>query len=227
MNKQTSSAWKRKSTSSRGGIETCQSSLVSETGFTEEHHRIIPFLLHCAEQEWVVNDLCELLNQHGYSSLLCHIDEMANEAHASLAEQLNSSAATRGYCLLPMLSAQTVLTQKFDHLVMLVPANLDGVRTAYRKIKLLAARETPEIGIVMVGPRDQHAAWRYFRKLGVGTLRYLDVPLLNLGFLPAQVTPQHSANNQHRETFLARVSERLTRSDFFSALKQDTPGNTL
>lgn len=225
MNKQSSSAWKRKSTNSQGVIETCQSPLDNETGVTEERQRIIPFLLHCTDQEWVVNGLCQRLNQRGYSSLLCHIDEMAHDAHASLAEQLNSPAATRGYCLLPMMSAQTALTQKFDHLVMLVPANLDAVRTAYQKIKLLAARETPEIGIVMVGPRDQHAAWRYFRKLGIGTLRYLDVPLLNLGFLPAQVTPQHSADNQHRETFLARVSERLTRSDFFSELTPDIHGN--
>ena len=72
---------------------------------------------------------------------------------------------------------------------------------------------------MLVGPRDQHAAWRYFRKLAVGTLRYLDVPLLNLGFLPEQVTPEHGPADHHRQNFLTRISERLLSSEFHSNLE--------
>ena len=103
-------------------------------------------------------------------------------------------------------------------MVLPVPASLDGIRIAYQRIKLLSQHATPEIGIVLVGPRDQHAAWRYFRKLAVATLRYLDVPLLNLGFLPEQVGPGQDAQASHGHHFLTRISERLLFSGFYSTL---------
>jgi len=101
--------------------------------------------------------------------------------------------------------------------VLLVPANLEAVLAAYQHIKRLAQQSTSDIGVVLVGQRDQHAAWHYFRKLAVGALRYLDIPLLNLGFLPEQVTPQHGPANEHRNNFMTRISERLLRSEFYTS----------
>lgn len=110
-------------------------------------------------------------------------------------------------------------------MVLPVPANLDGIRIAYQRIKLFSQHATPEIGVVLVGPRDQHAAWRYFRKLAVATLRYLDVPLLNLGFLPEQVGPGQDAEASHGHHFLTRISERLLHSGFYSTLTITRPQN--
>lgn len=225
MDKQINPAWRRKTAASQPTSAFHADD--TETIEIEERQRIIPFLLHAVDQEWVIDDLCKVLNERGQSSFLCHIDETQNEPHSYFGTRLDSENSNGEYCLLPVISPQTVLTQQFDHLVMLVPAHLDAVRAAYRKIKQLSESASPEIGIVIVGPRDQHAAWRYFRKLGVGTLRYLDIPLLNLGFLPAQVTPEHDPANQHRQTFLARISERLARSEFFcqrgSSNRENTP----
>ncbi len=129
--------------------------------------------------------------------------------------------------LLSITSTQTLLAQRFDHVVLLVPASLDAVLDTYQRIKLLSRQQhTPEIGIVLVGPRGQHASWRYFRKLAVATLRYLGIPLLNLGFLPEQVTPRHGhgPHDHHRSNFLTRISERLLHSEFYSSRQMQPTG---
>ncbi len=177
--------------------------------------KLIPFLLHSAEQSWITHDLCKLLTRRNHSSILCHVDEQASTTEAEVFEHLaRQGASGYEYHLLPVTSPQLIKRLRLSHVVLLIPANLDAICLAYQRIKLLAEETTPEIGIVMVGPRDQHAAWRYFRKLAVGTLRYLDIPLLNLGFLPDQITPQCGPADHHRDNFLTRISERLLRSEF-------------
>jgi len=147
----------------------------------------------------------------------CHLHKISHdEPYTHLVEALRKQAGDCEFCLLPTTSAETVRAHAFDHVVLLVPANLDAVLTAYQHIKLLSQQNTPEIGVVLVEPRDQHVAWRFFRELAVGTLRHLDVPLLNLGFLPEQVAPEHAPHDRHRNNFLTRISERLLRSGFYS-----------
>ncbi len=177
--------------------------------------QVIPFLLDTPAQTWITRDLCQVLEKRGHESLLCDLDKETDGATATdLKTLLAAQTKNCEFCLLPTTSTQTVQNYRFDHVVLLVPASLDAVLAAYQRIKLLSRRQAPEIGVVMVGPRDQHAAWRYFRKLAVGSLRYLDVPLLNLGFLPEQVTPEHGPADHHRKNFLARISERLLNSEF-------------
>ncbi|MGD2075960.1 MAG: hypothetical protein PVG38_13730 [Gammaproteobacteria bacterium] len=130
-----------------------------------------------------------------------------------------------GYCLLPLTSPASLRERGLDHVVMLVPASLQATRTAYRRIKLLCAQGTPHIGIVIVGPRDQHAAWEYFRKLAVGALRYLDVPLLNLGFLPQVVTSAKTSESRVAHSFLARIGERLLHRQFYTLSTLNTVKN--
>jgi len=101
--------------------------------------------------------------------------------------------------------------------VLPVPANFEAVLAAYQHIKRLAQRNTPDIGVVLVGPGDQHSAWHYFRTLAVGALCYLDIPLSNLGFLPEQVTPGYGPPDHHRNNFLAHIIERLLRSAFYTS----------
>ena len=227
MASQLSPAWQRKTACSDrlAKISTRFLSDTPETGPHDDLCRVIPFLLHTPELSWVTHDLCKVLTERGHSSTLCHLEDPDGQA-SDLAAALPDQHSDCEFVLLPVTSPQTLLTQRFDHVVLLVPANLDAVLAAYQHIKLLAQLQhnTPEIGIVLVGPRDQHAAWRYFRKLAVGTLRYMDIPLLNLGFLPEQVTPPHGPDDHHRSNFLTRISERLLRSEFYSTQQRQQAG---
>jgi hypothetical protein len=177
--------------------------------------QVIPFLLDNPQQEWIPRELCSILTRRGHHSLLSALPADAGRASehalaATLAQQLPDTEL----CLLTTPSPAIVRAWRFDHIVLLVPANLDALLTAYQRIKLLATPVAPNIGVIVDGARDQHAAWRYFRKLAVGSLRYLDIPLLNLGFLPDAATAQNDPAEHHRENFLGRISERLLRSEF-------------
>ncbi|TCK19200.1 hypothetical protein DFR30_2497 [Thiogranum longum] len=212
-----SPVWQRKAASSDrlARISARFLSDIPETPGSEGTCQTIPFLLDNAGQSWVTHDLCQVLSQRGHKSMLCHLDEPWTGEPRDLSSEPGARTKGNRYCLVPVTSVETVRAARFDHIVLLVPASLEGVRAAYRRIKLLNEEQPVETGIVIVGPRDQHAAWRYFRKLAVASLRYLDVPLLNLGFLPEQVMPQHGPVNHHRKNFLARISERLVRIGFY------------
>ncbi len=217
MTTQLSPVWQRRPASS-DRLARISARFLSDTPDTADNAdscRTIPFLLDNPGQSWVTHDLCRVLGQRGHKAVLCHLDEPWNSQQRDLSGEPGTRTEGSQYCLLPVTSLETVRAARFDHLVLLVPASLSAVRTAYRRIKALSEEPRPEIGIVVVGPRDQHAAWRYFRKLAVGSLRYLDMPLLNLGFLPEDVTPEHGPVNHHRKNFLARISERLVRSGFY------------
>ncbi len=208
-------AWQRK-TASSDHLAKISARFLSDGPQTKQRPdgcQVIPFLLDNPAQAWITRELCHVLGKRGHDSQLCQLEEEADEK--KLAELMDEQTKKCEFFLLPTTSTETVQNYRFDHVVLLVPASLDAVLAAYQRIKLLSRREAPEIGVVMVGPRDQHAAWRYFRKLAVGSLRYLDVPLLNLGFLPEQVIPEHGPVNHHRKNFLARVSERLLNSEFY------------
>lgn len=226
MTSQINPAWRHRPASS-DRLAKIGARFLSDMGDSEKNAdfcRAIPFLLDGPAQEWIVSKLCEVLTQNGHKSIVFHIPENTGEAQQAIQEELKRQCRGCEYCMLPLDSAATARAQRLDHVVLLVPANLDAVRRAYQRIKYLAERDVPEIGIVLVGPRDQHAAWRYFRKLAVGTLRYLDVPLVNFGFLPEQVTPEHGPADQHRDNFLSRISERLIGSEFFQPCAVDAAG---
>lgn len=218
-------AWQRRAVSSDhlAKVSDHLRSEGSQQGRAVDGCQVIPFLLDNSAQDWITRDLCEVLIRRGQRSRLCDVqmatgDNMAQE----LATQLHEQAADDELCLLSTTSAEAIQSCDFDHVVLLVPASLEAILQAYRRIKLLSIRKTPDIGIVIEGPRDQHAAWRYFRKLAVGTLRYLDTPLLNLGFLPQQVLPEHGPDDHHRHNFLTRISERLLCSEFHSRYRTGT-----
>lgn len=69
-------------------------------------------------------------------------------------------------------------------LLLLTSGTLAGLRTAYRCLKLLEGRPPRQIGVVLADVRNQHAAWRLFRKLAIASLQFMDLPLNNLGYLP-------------------------------------------
>lgn len=226
MVSQLNPAWQRKSASSSRLAEISARFPDATQAATQGRNdvcRAIPFLLDTPEQHWITDELSHILTERGHPCTLCPPGEAHQIEHSSGEAQTGTTSAGNEYCLLAVPCPVTLLKSGIDHVVLLVPASLDGIRTAYQRIKLFSQHGTPEIGIILVGPRDQHAAWRYFRKLAVATLRYLDVPLLNLGFLPEQIGPGQDAEASHRHNFLARISERLLHSGFYSTLTITRP----
>jgi hypothetical protein len=227
MASQLNAAWRHK-TASPEHLKKISARFLSDEPLPEKTSggcQVIPFLLDDPAQSWIPNDLCKVLTQRGHTSRLFEpqtSQDSLDELETILQQQPNDS----DICLFPTTSPTTIQNGHFKHAVLLVPASLDAVLTAYQRIKLWSQGDTPDIGIVMVGPRDQHAAWRYFRKLAVGSLRYLDIPLLNLGFLPQQVLPEQGPSDHHRHNFLQRISERLLRSGFHSPYRVKDPADT-
>lgn len=226
MAAQLSPAWQRKTVSSDHLAKISARFLSDAPQETQraEACQVIPFLLDNATQHWVPQALAEVLDKRGRRALSVELPDRDTDPDTLQPEPAEASGAQPALYLLPTTDAALIEHHRLDHLVLLVPANLDAVLNAYRQIKRLSRDHTKplEIGIVMDGPRDQHAAWRYFRKLAVGTLRYLDVRLLNLGFLPEEVLPDQGPADHHRENFLTRISERLLRSDFHCTLPTQT-----
>ena len=218
MTSQLNPAWQRKTVSS-DHLAKISDRFLSDGPRSEQTSdgcQVIPFLLDNADQGWIPEQLGEVLSERGRHSIVYNPEDHTADSNAPFEAVLMQKAVDREFCLLPTCSVGTIQSRRFDHVVLTVPASLEGILTAYRRIKLLSSGDCPEIGIIVVGPRDQHAAWRYFRKLAVGTLRYLDVALLNLGFLPHQVTPDNGPADHHRRNYLTRISERLLRSEFYS-----------
>lgn len=224
MTTQLNPAWQRKTVSS-DHLARVSARFLSDAPRPEQTPdgcQVIPFLLDNSGQNWIPGDLCHTLTERGHRSQVRELlPDTGQAAEDIVAATLRGQPPDSELCLLTSLSPAVIHASGVDHVVMLVPASLDSVSLAYQRIKLLSRPAAPHIGIVVVGARDQHAAWRYFRKLAVGTLRFLDVPLLNLGFLPHQVTPQNGPADHHRDNFLARISERLLRSEFFTRCESD------
>lgn len=215
-------AWQRRTLSS-DHLAKVSAGFLSDSPSPEQTPdgcQVISFLLNDTGQEWVVGELCAVLTQRGRPCRLQAIGE--NDADASDPLQAGPPEDA-DFCLFTTTSAAALRHRQASRVVLLVPANLDGVMSAYRRIKLLAGEHTPGFGVVIVGPRDQHAAWRYFRKLAVGTLRFLDIPLLNLGFLPQEVTPERGQSDHHRYNFLTRIGERLLRCGFHAPWTEAVP----
>ncbi len=78
----------------------------------------------------------------------------------------------------PDLAADT------DLVLLLVDATLEDTRAAYLTTKRLAQRGVNRIGVLFRCGSDNAAARRCYRRLAVGTIRFLNLTLLNLGCLP-------------------------------------------
>ena len=72
-----------------------------------------------------------------------------------------------------------------DPLLLIVDASLPGIRETYRQIKALLQTVKPAVGIIVRGGSDPFGARRYYRRLATGCLRFLNQPIANLGWVPA------------------------------------------
>ena len=78
------------------------------------------------------------------------------------------------------LDAQTPLA----FILLVVEADLRALRQAYSRLKLLAQRRPVRCGVLVLGARDAASGSRHYRRLAMGAMRFLDLPLLNLGLCP-------------------------------------------
>jgi hypothetical protein len=219
MATQLNPAWRRRAVSSDHLAEVSNRvpSDGRQSGLVAGDCQVIPFLLDNPAQDWIVRGLSRALTRRGQRNHLYHTQGESPQPPLPAHAAPEATAATgHELYLLSTTSAAAVRSGGFDHVVLLVPAGLEAVLTAYQHIKLLSQERRPDIGVVMIGPRDQHAAWRYFRKLAVGALRYLDTPLLNLGFLTQDVVPGPGLDDHHIPDALKQLGERLLRSEFYS-----------
>ncbi len=208
MTSQLNPAWQRRPLSSNHLAEISARFLSSEArpAPAAERCQVISFLLEDERQEEVVRELAHALAQQGQA---CRWRRLG-PARTTTADPTSAADANTLH-LVTTTSVTDCLAQPADPVVVLVPASLSGLRNAYLRIKQLSAFHCPDVAVLLLGPRDQHAAWRYFRKLAVGTLRFLDIPLLNLGFLPA-TDPAGQTTPEQRRQLLGRVGARLLRS---------------
>lgn len=122
--------------------------------------------------------------QAGHSS---DIDYLTN----ALERQLNLPASSRDE---PggRWSLQSADTAPMDHLqddpfiLLLIEAHLDALKMAYTRLKRLHSLRHATFGVVVQGARDDETARRYYRRFAIGSLRFLDLPLLFCGAAPAR-----------------------------------------
>lgn len=102
----------------------------------------------------------------------------------ALVRQLNlpGAAASQDWHLQVCDSATAVPPGEF--VLLLIDSSLEATRHAYLLIKQLRVGGPRQIGVLYRAGDDLSAARRCYRRLAVGTLRFLDQPLLNLGWLP-------------------------------------------
>lgn len=102
-----------------------------------------------------------------------------------LNQQFQQQQPAPEFCFRPLNHPQPSNMRQDDPLLLFVDASLPGIRMAYRQIKGLIDSVRPAVGVVIQGSRDPFQARRYYRRLAVGCLRFLNQPIANLGWLPA------------------------------------------
>lgn len=102
----------------------------------------------------------------------------------ALARQLNLPGAASGQDWNLRTCAHPGEMEPCRLAVLMIDASLDMTRAAYTLIKQMRQRNIEHIGVIYRAGDDLAAARRCYRRLAVGTLRFLDLPLVNLGWLP-------------------------------------------
>lgn len=72
----------------------------------------------------------------------------------------------------------------FPLLLLLCEADLAALRSAYVQLKHLHPGRDATLSVIIQGARNEVIARRYYRRLAMGSLRFLDLPLLFCGAAP-------------------------------------------
>ena len=126
-----------------------------------------------------------------------------------LNEQFQQQRPAGEFCFRPLSYPQPSNMRRDDPLLLFVDASLPGIRLAYRRIKALVDSIRPAVGVVIQGSGDPFQARRYYRRLAVGCLRFLNQPIANLGWLPTDLPAS--------EDQLLRIARRIRRERFYQS----------
>ena len=105
----------------------------------------------------------------------------------ALTRQLNlpssmTDRAERDWILQPCAHLSELPQGSF--VIVMIDATLEMTREAYGLLKQISQRKFAHVGVIFRAGDDLAAARRCYRRLAVGALRFLDLPLVNLGWLP-------------------------------------------
>jgi hypothetical protein len=107
-----------------------------------------------------------------------------NAAQLRLLKAVGTQNSQHKFCLIPISNMQTTVLELFDRLLMPVAPGLDGLRSAYIRIKRLSGNATPAIGVTIIDCDTEEDARLYFDKLAVAALRFLGQRLMYCGYIP-------------------------------------------
>lgn len=102
----------------------------------------------------------------------------------ALIRQLNLPGTAAGQDWDLQIRTAAEASMRGELVLLLVDPTLDATRTAYTLIKELHARGNEHIGVLFRASDDLAAARRCYRRLAVAAIRFLNQPLVNLGWLP-------------------------------------------
>lgn len=116
----------------------------------------------------------------------------------ALSRQLNlpgsSEQGERDWNLLTYAQPGELPQSRF--IVLMIDATLDATREAYGLLKQIDRTQVEQVGVVFRAGDDLASARRCYRRLAVGALRFLNRPLVNLGWLP-NPGPHFAASLSH------------------------------
>lgn len=128
----------------------------------------------------------------------------------ALARQLNlpGSATASGWRLRSYTQPRDIA--RGTPTLLLVDPTLAATRVAYASIKALCSDGCGTVSVLFRAGDDLAAARRCYRRLAVGVLRFLDQPLINLGWLPNR-GPHFAAALAHAAQVIHSAQQRPPR----------------
>lgn len=103
--------------------------------------------------------------------------------------------------------------------VLMIDASLETTRAAYALLKQIRQRDIETVGVVYRAGDDLAAARRCYRRLAVGAVRFLNLPLVNLGWLPNP--------GPHFAASLARAAQIIHKQRRASVAPEPTRGEVM
>lgn len=112
-------------------------------------------------------------------------DELADALGRQLNQPLSEGQEAAGRWDVYVEPRPTVIDTGGARLILVLsPASLPGIRSAYGLIKQLPRYPVPRVGVLFGGPGDAHAVDRYRSRLALGASQFLDLSLIDLARFP-------------------------------------------
>ncbi len=144
---------------------------------------LIPLLLVCREDDFVVYLLKTALQQHHRNCVVLNIENQPDPLSISKSMAGEKDGAP-DICLLPLTSPGSTLAIPHNKLLMAVPTSLPGIRLAYHHLAQLAEQGSRlTVSIIMLDARSEKHGERYFSFLSDSAKSLLSLEVKSAGVL--------------------------------------------